>query len=384
MLPLIITFLLSLCFDCNPVSLMKKSIIILAAILSASLQVHASDKRGGEDQPSSYSIVILGDTHFDAAPDSIYHTGYSDPNPKREANHRKEFARNAAMWKERIPRLLQRASSLITEDTRMVFQTGDLIQGDTGCASDHKKMLADASSIIRQALSTDLPVITVAGNHDLRSADDKVSARAYEEYMCEAMSRELGKTVTRSTFSFNIGPDAFIAINFTYPDDALIERLLEETSGARYTFLLIHSPVFPYDDVKYWNWYLHGRDKDTRARDRLLGLFAGRNVIVLCGHTHMTEFFDWTGMGGRITQMTMNSVWSKEEIGTYSVLREGPQQYGTIRPDTPLFDEFRPGLQRYVLSRAAGSYRLNVSDEGVTVDFYAGDSEQCSNKFVLR
>ena len=363
---------------------MKNKFLILTAMLLASLNVYAFGMDKGDVKSSKYSIVILGDTHFDAAPDSIYHTGYSDPNPKREANHRREFARNAAMWKERIPRLLQRASSLIGGDTRMVFQTGDIIQGDTGCASDHKKMLCDATSRIRQALSTDLPIITVAGNHDLRSVNDKVSAVAYEQYICEAMSGELGKTVTSSTFSFNIGPDSFIAINFTYPDDELIEKLLEETQGARYTFLLIHSPVFPYDDVKYWNWYLHGRDKDTTARDHLLELFARRNVIVLCGHTHKTEFFDWTGRGGRITQMTMNSVWSSEGLGSFSILREGPQQYGTIRPDTALFDEFRPGLQRYVLSKAAGSYKLNVSDEGVTVDFYAGDSAERSFQFVLR
>lgn len=361
--------------------------IILHNLLAILLVMFCFDAFGmgrHDRQDTDYSIVILGDTHFDAAPDSIYHTGYSDPSPTREANHRKEFVRNANMWQERIPRLLQRASLLVGEDTRMVFQTGDLIQGDTGCADDHKKMLSDARARIKEALGTDLPLITVAGNHDLRSFDDRVSRRAYEEYMCGAMSKELGKEVSKSTFSFNIGKDAYIAINFTYPDDEEIEKLLEETEGARYTFLLIHSPVFPYDDVKYWNWYLHGRDKDPEKRDRLLELFAQRNVIVLCGHTHSTEFFDWSGYGGRITQMTMSSVWSREELGRYNVLREGPEQYGTIRPDTPLFDEFRPGLQRYVLSNSAGSYRLNVSDSGVTVDFYSGDSKECSARFVLR
>lgn len=363
---------------------MKRTLICLTALLVFLISYNASGMGRYDRDAKSYSIVILGDTHFDAAPDSIYHTGYSDPNPKREANHRKEFVRNAKMWKERIPRLLGRASGLIDDSTEMVFQVGDLIQGDTGCAEDHKKMLSDATARIREALGTSLPVITVAGNHDLRSYDDRVSRQAYEEYMCEAMSKELGKTVTKSTFSFTIGPDAFIAINFTVPDDALIERLLGETEGARYTFLLIHSPVFPYDDVNYWNWYLHGRDKDPGASRHLLKLFAERNVIVLCGHTHSTELFDWTGYGGRITQMTMSSVWSKEELGRYNVVREGPEQYGTIRPDTPLFNEFRPDLQRYVLANSAGSYRLDVSDDGVTVDFYAGDSQSRSARFVLR
>lgn len=333
---------------------------------------------------SEYSIVILGDTHYDAKPDSIYHTGYTDPNPTREANHRKEFVRNASMWEQRIPKLLGRAASLVDNGTKMIFQVGDLIQGDTGCAEDHKKMLGDAMGRIKTALGASLPFISVAGNHDLRSSDDRISRKAYEEFMTETMSRELGKPVEKSTFSFIIGKDAFIAINFTYPDDAEIEKLLKETEGARYTFLLVHSPVFPYDDVKYYNWYLHGRDKDPQARLHLRKLFAERDVIVLCGHAHTTELFDWCGDGGRITQMTMNSVWSKEALGTYTVFKKGPDQYGTIRPDTPLFDEFRPGLQRYIFSYSAGSYKLNVSDTGVSIDFYAGDSPVRSERFVLR
>ena len=44
-----------------------------------------------------YSVVILGDTHYDAPDPELYHAGYTDPNPAREANHRKEFVRNGAM-----------------------------------------------------------------------------------------------------------------------------------------------------------------------------------------------------------------------------------------------------------------------------------------------
>ena len=46
-------------------------------------------------------------------------------------------------------------------------------------------------------------------------------------------------------------------------------------------------------------------------------LLAENNAIVLCGHTHTTEFLDWYGDGGRITQMTMNSVWRDDATGRY-------------------------------------------------------------------
>ena len=45
-------------------------------------------KRGKRSKDGSYSVIILGDTHYDTAPDTYYHTGYSDPNPTREASHR--------------------------------------------------------------------------------------------------------------------------------------------------------------------------------------------------------------------------------------------------------------------------------------------------------
>ena len=348
----------------------------------------SAEARRKKSAGESYNVVIVGDTHYDALPDTIYHTGYSDKDPKREANHRKEFVRNAEMWESRCPRLVKRAACLADDDTRMFLQMGDLIQGDTGDAANHMKMLDDAYSMLKTAFGP-LPLVTVAGNHDMRGTDDAVARQAYIDYMMPKMSSELGKDITKTTYAFTLGGDAYIVIDFNKPDDEEIERLLKETSGARYTFIVIHGPVFPYDSPKYYNWILHGRDHKDEARRHFRELFAQRNAIVLCGHTHNTEFADWYGDGGRITQMTMHSVWAREELGRYNVLAEGPEQYGTLsalkqEKAAPLFEEYRPGLKRYSFSRAAGSYKLKVSDEGVFVDFYAGDSTQRSERFILR
>ena len=118
---------------------------------------------------------------------------------------------------------------------------------------------------------------------------------------------------------------------------------------------------------------------------------------MLCGHIHRTEFADWYGDGGRITQMTMNSVWSRDELGKYEVTSQGASEYGEMRKkvtaldngsapkdETALFDEYRPGLKQYSVSPAAGSYKMNVSKSGVSIDFYAGDSQELSQQFILR
>ena len=343
-----------------------------------------------------YSVVILGDTHYDAADPEIYHAGYTDPNPKREELHRKEFKRNGDMWAGRCRNLVKRASCLVEDDTRYVFQMGDLIQGDTADYDTHKRFLEDAMNLFKAEVAPDLPFLTVAGNHDLRGNDDAVCAKAYADYMVPRLSEELGEPLPGTNFMFRSGPDAFVFINFSKPDVPTIEKLLTEARNARHTFVVVHSPVFPFDDAKYYWWYLLGNRKDSRAEERrhVRRLLAACNAIVLCGHVHTTEFLNWEGDGGRITQMTMSSVWSKEEQGTYKELLSGKEAYGTrlfekdpslkTEANVALFDEYRQGIRSYSMANSAGSYKLIVNGPKVYVDFYAGDSSRRSKRFILR
>ena len=363
----------------------------IMGLVASSFPIPLSAKGKGEKE---YSLIILGDTHFDVDPPSVYHSNYMEKNDWLNKVQRAEFARNGEMWKDRCPRLLQRASQLIGKDTRMVLQMGDLIQGDCGKAEVHKQMLSDAIERMKGAMGG-LPFVTVTGNHDIRGTDAK---EAYHQFMPARMSQELGKTVTKTTFGFNIGDDAYIFIDFNDPDDAEINRLLDETKGAHHTFIITHGPVFPSDDSSC-RWFFHGgaSEAETQARRHFRQAFAQRNAIVLCGHTHCTDFMDWYGDGGRITQMTMSSVWSSEKQKQYTVRSEGAADYGMMREktrqseensnlkdETALFDEYRPGIRQHTNSRSQGSYRLNVSRKHVSIDFYAGDSKELSHKFVIR
>ena len=338
-----------------------------------------------------YSIVILGDTHFDAEPDSIYHANYNEPVEWLNRVQRAEFARNGEMWRERCPRLVRRAADLVTPDTKMVFQMGDLIQGDCGSGEVHRQMLDDVMNRFKDDFGG-LPFITVVGNHDIRGVD---AEQAYKDYMPARLSRELGKTIAKTTFSFNIGDDAYIFADFNTPDDEEMEKLLKDSDGARHTFVVVHGPLFPYDSSSC-RWFYHGSVRDTDIRRHFRREFARRNVICLCGHTHRVEFADWYGDGGRITQMTMNSVWSNENLRNYTVDSEGAANYGTLRigtknddgtpvtDETALFDEYRAGLRTYSHARSAGSYKLRVSGDQVAIDYYGGDSPDLTQQFALR
>ena len=360
------------------------------AALGVSLLGRTAEALAKSAEGDKYSVVILGDTHYDDADPELYHAGYTDPNPVRDANHLKEFVRNGKMWAERCPSLVRRAACLVDDSTRFVLQMGDLVQGDTATAEIHTRFLDDAMNLFKADLAPDLPFVTVAGNHDLRGNDDAVITQAYNDYMPARLSKELGIPVTDSNFLFTMGPDAYLVINFGKTSLEQIEQLFEASEGARHTFVVVHSPVFPYDSASYWWWILFGNRQDSRAeeRRRVRALMARRNAVVLCGHTHKTELLDWEGDGGRITQMTMSSVWAKASQGRYEVLASGADGYGSLHTydgvAKELFEEYRPGIKRYSYANSAGSYKLFVGDEDIRVDFYAGSSPRLSQRFILR
>ena len=364
--------------------------VVGASLLGRATEAFAADR-------GKYSVVILGDTHYDAPDPDKYHADYTDPNPTREANHRKEFVRNADMWDVRCPALVNRAARLVDDDTRFVLQMGDLIQGDTATAAAHTAFLADTFDLLKQGVAPNLPFVTVAGNHDLRGNDDAVAKKAYADYMPARLSKELGKPIQDTNFRFDVGDDAYIVLNFTQADVARIEQLLRGAEGARHTFVVVHSPVFPYDSASYWWWILLGSRDDKRAEERryVRRLLASRQAVVLCGHTHKTELLDWYGDGGRITQMTMSSVWAKESQGAWTEKVSSPDGYGSQMlkshpelgepgPVQDLFNEYRPGVRRYSWADAAGSYKLLVGPDDIFVDFYAGSSTLLSHRFQLR
>ena len=177
--------------------------LLLNAALLGFLTCQSAMAQDVKPDDSRYSVVILGDTHYDAPDPDLYHTGYTDPNPNREALHRREFIRNGKMWQGRSRKLVERASRLVGEDTKMVLQMGDLIQGDTPDSATHTRFLDDAMNLFKTDMAPNLPFVTVAGNHDLRGNDDAVATRAYTAYMPARLSKELGRLGTLSLYVNN-------------------------------------------------------------------------------------------------------------------------------------------------------------------------------------
>ena len=117
---------------------------------------------------SSYFVSVLGDTHYDTEPESVYHSKY-DYNNRWAKVVKEEFYRNGVMWREFCPSLMA-ASAKIAEKKRpdFILQVGDLIQGDCGDPVVHKKMLDDCIKKFIAYYKRPYPFLTVIGNHDFR------------------------------------------------------------------------------------------------------------------------------------------------------------------------------------------------------------------------
>lgn len=333
----------------------------------------------------SYTVPVLGDIHFDSADPKFYHRFYTHSTSKaRYRLHLAEHVRNAEMWKTRMPSLIRASASVVGRNAPFVLQMGDFVQGDCGKASVHRKMLDDAFAFVKGVYGPQRPFVIVPGNHDIRGSMQGDRARpTFEKWLLETMSRELTMPVTNTTFSFWYGPDVFIVADFNEPrpDFSLLKRLIAESEGARYTFLLSHGPMVP---AGYSRWFLLGGEKRTGQRRELMALLARRKAIALGGHNHSLEYYDLAVPEGRIRQFVFNSVWIGSSESKLVKRASGARMYGTLgKCVDSLVGEYKPLIKDYFHASAVGHYQLKISDYGVWVLFFNTDSARPTRTFRL-
>ena len=72
--------------------------------------------------PKTYSVSLLGDTHFDSVDPRFYHKDYTrSTSPSRFKAHCAEHVRNAEMWASRMPSLIRASAACRRPDTAFVM-----------------------------------------------------------------------------------------------------------------------------------------------------------------------------------------------------------------------------------------------------------------------
>ena len=345
---------------------------------------------------AKYSVLVLGDVHFDAPEIGVYHAHYKPKAGKAAEIFPLRMKREHDQWSGLMQRLAAAARKDIRPDTKFVLQLGDLIQGNCAKAAVHAKMLEDGFAYFKKTVSPDLPFVPVVGNHDVDQnswLDKKPAVDVYCETMFPKLKQELGRTIDNTTFAFRQGPDLFLYADFNFPDPERILNLLEDNTNVRHTFLVSHGAVVPVGLGAGYRWFLLGKKEYTSARRKLFSVLCRRNAIALVGHNHVTTFADLKTPEGRLTQFMATSVWSVERQADSPAKHTSPADYAKI-PKTSkqydvndaraLFGEYRPHLTDWFLSNQQGRFMLDISDTAVTMTAYGGDHAEVSRTFTIR
>ena len=371
----------------------------------------------------AYAVAVLGDTHFDASPDTVYHAAY-DTSTSSGAFGIQEYRRNAEMWQARMPALLAASAALATNgptgggtgsvggrspsghvQTRFALQLGDIINGDCNDDAVHLRYLQDALAATRapygvlqetaSAVSS-LPFLTVLGNHDYRGSPN--GRTIYFEWAEPILSRELGENVAYPLFSFRIDDDRWIFCDFERVSLFDVAAEVSSDPEARYVFLVTHGPFTPNQSGNNWIWRLSGwRAKGGTGLGvpELFEAISRRRAIVLSGHTHYTSFYRNENEFGGYTEFTANSVWKSDDLAHAHPFpgHDRPSAFGTWRMEEvsdanrAAYDAdvalFKPGLREYFLGPGAGHFRLEVTDAAVLMRFYPGAATEPGRVFDL-
>ena len=345
---------------------------------------------------SAYSVLVLGDVHFDAPDIGVYHAHYKPKNGKLAEIFKSRMKREHDQWSGRMQRLAAAARRDVRPDTKFVMQLGDLIQGNCAKAAVHAKMLEDGFAYFKNTVSPDMPFVPVVGNHDVDNSiwkDKKPAKEVFRETMFPKWTQELGRPVDNTTFAFRQGPDLFLYADFNYPDPVRILNLLEDNPKARHTFLVSHGAIVPVSMGSHFRWFMLGKKEQTAARRQLFSELCRRRAIAVVGHNHVTSFARLHTPEGSLAQFMATSVWNAERQATAQPKCTKPEDYARL-PKTAkdydladakaLFGEYRPLMRDFYLSNQQGRFMLNVSDESVTVTAYGGDIADPARTFVLR
>ena len=348
------------------------------------------------DAERKYSVLVLGDVHFDAPEIGVYHAHYKPTKGKAVEIFPLRMKREHDQWSGLMQRLAAAARKDIRPDTKFVLQLGDLIQGNCAKASVHARMLEDGFAYFKNTVAPDLPFVPVVGNHDVDKSlwlDKKSAMEVFCETMFPKWTRELGRPVDSTTFAFRQGPDLFLYADFNYPDHERILNLLEDNANVRHTFLVSHGAVVPVGLGSSFRWFLLGRKEHAAARRKLFSELCRRNAIALVGHNHVTSFADLRTGDGRLTQFMATSVWSDEGQADKPPKYTSPADYARLPKKAKdfdladartLFGEYRPHVRDFYYSGQQGRFMLDVSDSTVTMTAFGGDRAESSRTFTLR
>ena len=361
----------------QPLSKVFMAIRIILCVQIILLAFGAANAHGNETD--AYSFVYLGDIHFDKT--SHHDFDWVRANKPNDIRQIENYVR---ITENHTPGLLQRIQTTIESSNgriKMVVQGGDLTEGLCGSRRLQETQFRDALKCVRKYIPQ-TTFVAAKGNHDITGPGAK---EAFDSVMLPWLSKECKKQIDSASFFFFKGPDLFVFFD-AYHNNNLdwLEKTLSQNKH-RHAFVVIHPPVVPYNARA--TWHLFSRDKEKDARERFLNILGANKVLVLTAHLHKYVVLARKTPKGTFVQFSMNSVISSPEISVKDQLK-GLSNYSSdlvdlepdFSPDTKqqrrkILEDEKPYISYFEFANFPGYAVINVSDTGIDIDIYKGDSD---------
>ena len=339
----------------------------------------AANAQGKKPGPA-YSFVYLGDIHFDKR--SHHNFEWVKANKPNDIGQIDDYVR---ITENHTPGLLKRIQTAIESSNgriKMIIQGGDLTEGLCGSRELQETQFKDVKECIRNHIP-ETTFISTKGNHDITGPGAR---EAFDSFMLPWLSKECKKQIDSASFYFMEGPDLFVFFD-AYHNNSLdwLEKTLSQNKH-RHVFVVMHPPAVPYNARSTWHLFSRAKEKDVR--ERFLNILGANKVILLTAHLHKYVVLARKTPRGTFVQFSMNSVISSPEISVRDHL-EGVKNYSIrlvelepeFQPDTKeqrqkLLEDEKPYTTYFEYADFPGYAVINVSETGINIDIYTGDSNK--------
>jgi hypothetical protein len=339
-------------------------------------------------RPDRFSLVLLGDLHFDR--EEHHDRRWVERDHPDDLRQIDEYARITRQLTPRLLGAVRRAIALRRESpgdgVRCVVQVGDFVEGLCGSTALAMRQDEEALRFVREA-GLGVPFLFTKGNHDVTGPGAEAAfADVFHPFLAEA-AREVSSTTVETSgarFAVELGGAQLVFYDAYDPESLSWFEAVAARRTATHHFVIVHPPVVPYGARSSWHLFSSPRDASRRAK--LLELLAAHEAFVLSGHTHRFSALV-RGVGRRrLVQLSVCSVVRSLDA-TPGARLSGVRDYDgdqirvepAFSPETAaerraVLEAERPFVRAFEYADLAGYAVLSVDRQRVSAEVHAGVS----------
>jgi hypothetical protein len=351
-----------------------------AAAMGTELGNHlaaAEPKAGAAREQADFSVIVLGDTHFDR----LAHHDMDWLKREKPADVR-QVENYSRITEQVLPGLVREVRETVARPSGrvpFVLHLGDLVEGLCGRENLARRHCEEALELF-SAKALGAPLVLTKGNHDITGPG---ADRAFDQILAPATAhpdaehRQGANSVIRHRGWWFVVFDAYRPDSLEWLGRAVADHRPDHAP----MIFVIHPPVVPYSARC---WHVMNRPAQADRRQRLLNLLAAHRAVVLNGHLHLFGLLRRTIGQAHIDQLSLSSVIPGVDAAPRQQ-RSGPKDYGPSLTDTePRFSPDtieqrrqtlaaeQSSVTRFEYADAPGYAILHFAGSRVTADVYQG------------